>query len=193
MTTVILGTAHGIDVPGKQSPDGRLREYRYSRETCRAIRDILIARGIPCIIDIDDEHETSLRARINAVNRIVARHGDCIYISIHNNAAASDGKWHPARGFGVFVAPNASARSLRLASIVHRNALEAGMGGNRCYPRTGYYIQSLAVCRDTHCPAILTENLFQDNLDDVQFLLSDRGRAAIVNLHVQSIIQYLNP
>ena len=30
--TIILGTAHRKREPGKQSPDGRLREYQYSRE-----------------------------------------------------------------------------------------------------------------------------------------------------------------
>lgn len=46
--------------------------------------------------------------------------------------------------------------------------------------------------RDTHCPAVLTENLFQDNKDDVRFLLSDEGKRAITELHVKSIIDYIN-
>nr|DAT77576.1 MAG TPA: MurNAc-LAA [Caudoviricetes sp.] len=29
------------------------------------------------------------------------------------------------------------------------------------------------MCRDTKCPAVLTENLFQDNKEDVEFLLSE--------------------
>lgn len=32
------------------------------------------------------------------------------------------------------------------------------------------------MCRDTKCPAILTENLFQDNKEDVDFLLSEKGK-----------------
>jgi N-acetylmuramoyl-L-alanine amidase len=41
------------------------------------------------------------------------------------------------------------------------------------------------------CPACLTENLFQDNREDVDFLLSERGRAAIVRLHVEGIKAYV--
>lgn len=191
MKTVILGTAHGVNVAGKHSPDMRLREWLYSRTVCSMVRDALMERGVKCVIDIEADREPSLAARVGIVNRLVARYGDCIYVSIHNNAAGSDGHWHGARGFAAYVAPAASADSRRLASIVHRRAVEMGLQGNRCYPRTGYYVQSLAVCRDTHCPAVLTENLFQDNRDDVDFLLSPSGLNTIVDLHVQSIIEYL--
>lgn len=32
MNTIILGTAHQKSILGKCSPDGRLKEYKYSRE-----------------------------------------------------------------------------------------------------------------------------------------------------------------
>ena len=44
---------------------------------------------------------------------------------------------------------------------------------------------------NTKCPAVLTENLFQDNKDDVNYLLSDEGKHAIIRLHVEGIINYL--
>ncbi|MBQ0116167.1 MAG: hypothetical protein KBT10_09925 [Bacteroidales bacterium] len=44
---------------------------------------------------------------------------------------------------------------------------------------------------DTVCPAVLTENFFQDNRADVDWLLSPEGRAAIVSLHVDSLMLYL--
>lgn len=192
MKTVILGTAHGSNVAGKRSPDGRLREYEYSREVCRRVRDILVARGVRCVIDIEGDREPSLRERVRLVNRLCHVHGDCLYVSIHNNAAGSDGHWHDARGFAVMVAPNASLCSRRLATIFHRRAVAMGLQGNRCYPSKGYYEQSLAVCRDTACPAVLTENLFQDNRDDVDFLLSPVGMQTVVDLHIDSITEYLN-
>ena len=43
----------------------------------------------------------------------------------------------------------------------------------------------------TSCPAVLTENLFQDNKADVAFLESEKGRKAIVALHKKGIINYL--
>ena len=47
------------------------------------------------------------------------------------------------------------------------------------------------ILRHTNCPAVLTENLFQDNREDVEFLLSERGKMAIVSLHVWGIMKYL--
>ena len=58
-------------------------------------------------------------------------------------------------------------------------------------PAAPYWTQDLAICRDTRCPAVLTENLFQDNKDDVGYLLSEEGKQTIVNLHVGGIIKYI--
>lgn len=55
-----------------------------------------------------------------------------------------------------------------------------------------YWVSSLYICKHTNCPAVLTENLFQDNREDVDYLLSDAGKQAIVRLHVKGIIDYLN-
>ena len=45
--------------------------------------------------------------------------------------------------------------------------------------------------KHTLCSAVLTENLFQDNRNDVDYLLSDEGRHAIERLHVEGIIKYI--
>ena len=47
------------------------------------------------------------------------------------------------------------------------------------------------MCRDTKCAAVLTENLFQDNIDDVKYLLSNEGKTAIADLHVNAISNYI--
>ena len=45
--------------------------------------------------------------------------------------------------------------------------------------------------RHTACPAVLTENLFMDNHKDCDFLLSEEGREAIVDLHVDGFLLYV--
>ena len=40
--------------------------------------------------------------------------------------------------------------------------------------------------------AALSENLFHDNVDDLDFLESAPGRRAIIDLHVRAIIRYLS-
>ena len=50
---------------------------------------------------------------------------------------------------------------------------------------------SFYILKHTKCPAVLTENLFQDNKEDVDFLLSEEGKRTIVSLHVKGICKYL--
>ena len=50
---------------------------------------------------------------------------------------------------------------------------------------------NFTVLHRTRCAACLTENLFQDNREDVDYLLSPAGREAIVTLHVEGIKAYV--
>lgn len=191
---VILGTAHGSNVAGKCSPDKRLREYAYSREICKRVKEQLVARGIDCVIDIEGEIEPSLTRRVNIVNALVKSHGkasESVYVSIHNNAAGGDGKWHNARGFCVYCYTGASASSKALALCFAVNAEGMGLKGNRAWGASKYYTANFYVVKATTCPAVLTENLFQDNEQDVAFLLSEAGKQAITKLHVDSICDYI--
>lgn len=192
---VIIDNGHG-DPPltgGKLSPDGRLKEYHYCREIAQRVSRQLTLRGIDTILLVPEKTDTLLRERVRKVNGWARKLGaaNVVLVSIHNNAADADGKWHSARGFSVFLSKNASEKSKRLARIFTDNATAMGLMGNRAVPKEKYWVQSLAMTRDTACPAVLTENLFQDNREDVDFLLSEEGKQAITKLHVDSIIQYI--
>ena len=41
-------------------------------------------------------------------------------------------------------------------------------------------------------PAVLIENFFQDNREDVKYLLSEEGKTDCVNIHVLGIKKYLD-
>lgn len=192
---VIIDNGHG-DPPltgGKHSPDGRLKEYHYCREIAQRVSRQLTLRGIDTILLVPEKTDTLLRERVRKVNGWARKLGaaNVVLVSIHNNAADADGKWHSARGFSVFLSKNASEKSRRLARIFTDNATAMGLMGNRAVPKEKYWVQSLAMTRDTACPAVLTENLFQDNREDVDVLLSEEGKQAITKLHIDSIIQYI--
>ena len=189
---VILGTAHGSNVSGKCSPDKRLMEYQWSREMCLMIKDRLDELGIDCVIDIIEPFEKSVNYRARLVNKIVREsHDDCIYISIHVDAAKMDGKWYNASGWTVYVYDKCSEKSKALALSLFDVAEEKDLFGNRRIPATKYHMANFCVLRETICPAILTENLFQDNKKDVEYLLSDEGKKNICDLHVKGILKYI--
>ena len=52
---VILGTAHGINTPGKCSPDKKFREYKFSREVINILKPKLEALGLTVYIDIPQD------------------------------------------------------------------------------------------------------------------------------------------
>lgn len=190
---VLIDNGHGSDTAGKCSPDKRLREYAYCREIAQRVSRGLSLRGIESMLLVPETTDVPLRERVRRVNAWCRKRGtqNVVLVSIHNNAAGADTKWHSATGFSVFVSGNASGKSKVLAQIFTENATKMGLMGNRCVPAEKYWVQSLAMTRDTICPAVLTENLFQDNKDDVDFLLSEEGKRAITALHVSSIIQYI--
>lgn len=190
---VLLDNGHGVNTSGKCSPDKTLLEYKW----CRDIVDRLIIElnklGIRSIKLVPEDIDISLKERIRRVNQYYKDHNNqAILISVHCNAAGADGKWHSASGWSVFVAKNASNNSKRLARSLYEEAEKRGLKGNRSVPKEKYWVQSLAMCRDTNCPAVLTENMFQDNKEDVAFLLSEEGKRKIIDSHIHGILNYLN-
>jgi N-acetylmuramoyl-L-alanine amidase len=141
------------------------------------------------------ERQRELALRVNEVNSLCDRYGkkNCLYVSIHVNAAGSDGKWHNANGWQVCVSKQASSNSKILANYLFDVAKSIPQIHTRQpLPNVKYWEQSLYVLNRTHCPAVLTENLFQDNPADVDFLLSDLGRHSIERIHLEGIMRYLN-
>lgn len=204
---VILGTAHRLREPGKCSPDKRLRECMYSREIILELKLKLEEYGIKTFVDMTDldlpksmqtpsvklERSRELALRVREVNDLCGFYGakDCLYVSVHCNALGNDGKWHDANGWQVCVSPQASSKSRILADCLFDAAKAYGLHMRQPSQKQKYWEQSLYVLNNTLCPAVLTENLFQDNLADVDFLLSDFGRHSIERLHLEGILGYL--
>lgn len=190
---IILDNGHGSNTAGKRSPDGTLREYKWARE----IVDRLIVEfdklGIKAVKLVPEDTDISLSERVRRANKIYKdNEKQAILISVHCNAAGSGSKWMNATGWSVFIAQNASNNSKRLAKDLYEEAERLGLKGNRSVPKEKYWVKSLAMCRDTNCPAVLTENLFQDNKEDVAILLSEEGKQKIVDVHINGVLKYLN-
>lgn len=188
---VLIDNGHGAETPGKCSPDGRLREYAWTREIARRVCDKLKASGYDARLLVPELNDVSLRERVRRVNSVCAGAGsdNVLLVSIHVNAAGT-GQWHNASGWTAWIAPNASQRSRKLATLLDVEAVKLNLKGNRS--REPFFTGNFAILRDTKCPAVLTENMFQDNLHDVAYLLSDRGKSEITDLHITAITKYLN-
>lgn len=192
---VLIDNGHGKDTVGKRSPDGRLREYAYAREIAKRVQCALcqeLGAGHVFLVT-SEENDISLKERCQRANNLCKAHGasNALLVSIHNNAAGADGKWHAAHGWSAHISLNASEKSKTLARCLAQAAEQNGLKVRKTTPQQPYIVQNLAMCRDTLCPAVLTENLFQDNEEDVAFLLSEEGKAIITKVHVDGIMSYI--
>ena len=131
--------------------------------------------------------------RCRRVNEICAEVGakNCLLVSIHCNAAGDGTKPMSAQGWSVFVSLNASSKSKELADSFCDAALTNKVKLRVYAPKQRFWMQNLAMCRDTQCAAVLTENLFMDNEEDCRYLLSYEGKRVITQIHVQAILEIL--
>lgn len=216
--TVILGTAHGKNVAGKRSPDGKFQEWAYSREIVERLREELAKCDdlVDVFVDIPAAEvplpqQAELTRRVRYVNQLCAhRHTErCIYVSIHVDAASS-GEWKNAGGWTAYTSPGRT-RSDILATYLYE-AAEKHLSGYAAKMEEGkkkglYGSNQKPFRKDTtdgdpdkeanfyvlvrtKCAAVLTENLFQDNKADVAFLTSEEGKNAIVALHKEAILRF---
>lgn len=188
---VLIDNGHGSNTPGKCSPNGRLREYAYTREIAERLVMELRKNGIDAERIVKEEIDVPLAERCRRVNEYKA--SEAILVSIHCNAAGNGSDWMSARGWEAWTSVG-KTKADKLATCLYEDAehclpgmkIRKDMTDGDPDKESQFYI-----LRHTNCPAVLTENLFQDNREDVEFLLSERGKRAIVSLHVWGIMKYL--
>lgn len=193
---VLIDNGHGVPVNGggKHSPDMSLYEPVYCREITARLQKALAEVGIASRLIVPETEDISLKERCRRVNELVKANPKKKYIliSVHNNAAPpNDGQWHAARGWSSWIYTGASSKSKVLASNLTDAARELGLKIRQPEPGQKYWTANFYIVKNTNCPAVLTENLFQDNHEDVDFLLSEEGKETIVNLHLIGILRYI--
>jgi N-acetylmuramoyl-L-alanine amidase len=195
---VMLDNGHGEETPGKRSPDGRLREYSYAREIVKMIKAELDNLGIEYYIVVPETRDVKLKTRVARANKkyeeIKAAKKKAIFISVHCNAA-KNGEWYSARGWSGWTSKGQTAGD-KLADCLYEAAHEV-LDPKKIQIRKDKsdgdedWENNFTVITETNMPACLTENFFQDNKEDVAYLLSDEGKNDVVKIHVEGIKKYI--
>ena len=191
---ILIDNGHGHNTPGKRSPDGKFREYAYNREIAKRIVADLIDRGYDAELLVPEDNDISLEERVRRVNALCSAHGksNVILVSVHVNAAGNGSNWTNATGWSVYTCKGQTA-SDKLAEYLCEAAIK-NFPGKRI--RTDYsdgdsdWEENFYILRHSLCPAVLTENFFMDGLD-LEFLQSKAGKQAVVDTHVEGIIEYI--
>ena len=190
---ILIDNGHGVNTKGKRSPDGRLLEYRYCREIAAEVEKRLRAQGYDAERIVTEEADISLGERCSRVNAWCDRLGtkNVCLVSIHCNAAGSGAAWMNARGWEAWTSKG-QTQGDRLADCLYDAAEKYLPKGTPV--RTDMTDgdrdkeENFTILHRSKCAACLTENMFQDNKADVDWLLSAEGREAVTRLHPAQLV-----
>ena len=204
---IFLTPGHTDKTPGKHSPDGKLYEWKYNRLIVQRIEKKLDELGIehwnshPEDSWVDKAHNNDnkdLQLRVQRINKKyeeVKKQGKtAIMLSIHVNAAGN-GSWMNATGWSAWTTKGQN-NSDKLADCLYEAAEELlkPWGKKLRYDLTDGdkdYESNFYVIKHVNCVAVLTENFFMDNMEDVEWLLSIQGQEYISLVHIEGIKKYI--
>lgn len=192
---ILIDAGHGIDTPGKRSPDGSFLEYLWNRQ----VADLVVARlrssGMDADLVVTETNDIPLRTRAMRVNRECDRLGasNVILVSIHANAAGNGKSWMNATGWECHTSPG-KTRSDELAEAFYDSFSRAfpdkkmrrDFSDGDSDKESSFYILT-----KTRCPAVLLENFFYDNRSECAWLLLEGTKVRIADAIVAGLKKFL--
>lgn len=192
---ILIDPGHGIDTPGKRSPDGLFREYLWNRQVADLILEGLLSAGVDASLVVTETNDVSLRNRVNRVNTICNRVGasNVLLVSVHANAAGNGSAWMNARGWSCYTSKG-KTKSDQVAECLYdafeeefqdRKIRKDMSDGDRDWEENFYVLQK------SKCPAVLLENFFYDNREECAWMLQEETKKRIASAAVKGIIKYI--
>lgn len=195
---ILLDNGHASSTPGKYSPkfpDGtRFYEYQFNRDIVKRIAaglDELKIKYHILVPEIVDD--IGLTARAARANKYAVEYGKdkCLLISVHSNAFGNGNAWTSPRGWSIYTTKG-KTKSDEYATIFFEEAA-------RLLPEYGMTLrkdmgdgdpdfeENFTILYKSVMPAVLTENLFFTNQEDIKFLMSEKGKDIIAKIHINAI------
>jgi N-acetylmuramoyl-L-alanine amidase len=206
---VILDPAHGSNVAGKGSPDGikgnkeskyYFREYQWSREFCKYyLEPRLKSYGVQVFytVDPDNEYEPGLSKRVEITNQIIKEHPDIhfIFVSPHVNAAGDGKEYKVATGWCLYTTKGENNSDILADCMMTKAEDNLPLLSKKIRKYKNEYMKKdmeadFTVIYGADCPAVLTENFFQDCKSDVLWLKSNEAKEVLCEIHVDGILDY---
>jgi len=178
--TIILDRAHGSNVAGKRSPDGR-REWEWSQQMIDRLMPKLEAAGIEVVNIVTEETEPGLKERVRRMNSVPCK---ATVLSLHNNAAGMGDKWMNARGWSIYTTKGVT-RSDRMATELYTLLRQKFALPFRTDFSDGDpdYEENFTVLTSKH-PSVMLEWMFQDNKEDIEVIWDEKTNEALADVLV---------
>ena len=195
MMKVLIDPGHGIDTPGKRSPDGKFREYLWNRQVAELVLDELLNASIDAFLVVTETNDVPLRNRVIRINSFCNRFGapNVLLVSIHANAAGDGSAWMGAKGWSCYTTKG-KTESDSLAECLY-DAFEAEFPERKIRKDMSDvdrdWEEDFCVIKKSRCPAVLLENFFYDNREECAWLLQDGTKERIADAIVAGLKKYL--
>ena len=192
-----LDNGHGKLQAGKRSPiweedDSKMQffEYEFNRDVVERITKELKKKGVAFFDVVPDYKKVGsfLEERVGRANKEKSELPK-LFVSVHANAGpAPVGKWVSSsiKGAETWFAHN-SKKGKKMAAIFQKHILAKTGFRNRKLKSTKE--KNLYVLIKTVMPAILTENGFYNNKEEVKELMKDSMRQKIADAHIAAIME----
>ncbi|MCQ2152893.1 MAG: N-acetylmuramoyl-L-alanine amidase [Bacteroidales bacterium] len=190
-----MDNGHGVDTPGKRSPDGKLREYAWNRLIASRIVAAPTDLGHDAQLLVPEQKDISLSERCRRVNSWYLLHGkqNAILVSIHVNAYGNGSEWTQPHGWSIYTSKGKTAADA-LATCIFEAAkkylpdMQMRTDNSDGDPD---FEEAFYILRHSLCPAVLSENGFMTNEQECRWLQTRTAKQAIVDLHVEGITEFL--
>lgn len=168
---IILDPAHGEDIAGKRSPDGKHREYLWSRDRCKSLEYKLKKLGYVVNFTSTSNNEIGLGKRVENADAISLQESTrSLLISIHNDAYTDN--WNNAHGYSVYTTKG-KTKSDEFAQILLLEFSTEFPNLELREDKTDGDLdkeENFAVLKGKNYSAVLIEWLFQTNKKEVELI-----------------------
>ena len=188
--TVCLDPGHGVESPGKCSPDKSYYEHEFALDMARRIQAHLKRCGVRVVLTRTDEHCPTGKADTNDLLKRVAisdAAGADLFVSIHSNASGNE--WSNASGLMIYTSAGPETASRNVAAKAVLSRMTAAGVELRGSPLV--HDIELVVTRKTVAPAMLIEYGFHTSRTEVALLKNGSYRAKLAEATAKGVCDFL--
>lgn len=188
--TVCLDPGHGVESPGKCSPDKSYYEHEFALDMARRIQAHLKRCGVRVVLTRTDEHCPTGKADTNDLLKRVAisdAAGADLFVSIHSNASGNE--WSNASGLMIYTSAGPETASRNVAAKAVLSRMTAAGVELRGSPLV--HDIELVVTRKTVAPAMLIEYGFHTSRTEVALLKKSSYRAKLAEATAKGVCDFL--
>jgi N-acetylmuramoyl-L-alanine amidase len=175
---IMLDAGHGINTPGKRTPDG-MREFEFNSAIAEIAKKLLLEYENTQVIFA---HDPTGKVDVSLADRVAKANNEKVdaVVSIHANAYGDD--WNEANGIETFISDDRMPfNELELASHIQNHLICETGRRNRGVKRGNLYMTKVS----NMIPSVLVECGFMTNKEEAALLKTDSYREkcaqAIVN------------